>query len=88
MIKAILIVLALVALAVILINSFILIEFDPGVGFTLLITAIGIPPALAYLVSRFQKPRDVFWYTLIFLLLMAAAWIYMYVNLTFTGQPL
>jgi hypothetical protein len=88
MIKAIRIVLAFVALAVILSNSFILIAFNPGVGFALLIIAIGIPLALAYLVSRFQKSRDVFWYTLIFLLLMAAAWIYMYVNLTFTGQPL
>ena len=76
---------ALLALAIILINSLMLIAFDPGGGLTLLIIATGIPLALASLVSRLQKSRDVFWYTLIFLLLMAAAWIYMYVNLTFAG---
>jgi len=85
MIQANRIIKALLALAIILINSFMLIAFDPGGGFTLLIIATGIPLALAYVISRLQKSRDVFWYTLIFLLLMAAVWIYMYVELTFAG---
>ena len=85
MIQANRIIQALIALAIIMINSFMLIAFNPGGGFTLLIIATGIPLAIASLVSRLQKSRDVFWYTFIFLLLMAAAWIYMYENLTFAG---
>ena len=76
---------ALIALAIILVNSFMLIAFDPGGGVILLAIATGIPLAIASLVGRLQNSRDVFWYTLIFLLLMAAAWIYMYVDLTFAG---
>jgi len=85
MIQANRIIQALIALAIILVNSFMLIAFDPGGGFTLLAIATGIPLAIASLVGRLQKSHDVFWYTLIFLLLMAAAWIYMYVDLTFAG---
>ena len=84
MIQANRIIQALLALAVVLINSLMLIAFDPSGGFTLLIIVTGVPLALAYLASRLQRSRDVFWYTLIFLLLMAAAWIYTYVNLTLT----
>ena len=85
MIQANRIIHALLALAIILVNSFMLIAFNPNGGFTLLAIATGIPLAIASLVSRLQKSRDVFWYTLIFLLLMAAAWIYMYVDLTFAS---